>query len=284
LKQDRIDITKERYSFWLPNMGYTEINDQTNSTEVTYLYPDGKIIFYRKMAITYTCPFRYEMIPNDHHYCASIGYIQNANTDQVELIKSKIFNKNTPKYFTWSFDYEIKAQKNVQTSSGFQYQMSGVELEFYLKRNPSFLLMLFMFPSLMFTILAYASFYIDKNVAPARVTMCITNILNAISLLTSTNKYIPNVPYQTWLVDFLTWNLIFTIVPMIQFAILNSTIMTYNSYNSKINNLIQDIKASIDKEKDLSPQQANIPMQVINKSQKKISLQVRKQITGGDVI
>jgi len=141
-----------------------------------------------------------------------------------------------------------------------------------------------MFPSLTFTILAYTSFYIDKGVPPARVTMCITNILNAISLLTSTNKYIPNVPYPTWLVDFLTWNLIFTIVPMIQYAILNSSMITYAGYNSKINGSIQDIKASIAKEKDLTDRQKDVPMSVIVKSRKKIAKQVRNQITGGDVI
>ncbi len=74
---------------------------------------------------------------------------------------------------------------------------------------------LFVLPSVLFVVLAYTSFWIDKNVAPARVTLVITNILNAISLLVSTNSYIPNVPYKTWLQDFLMWNLIFTVIPMI---------------------------------------------------------------------
>ena len=74
---------------------------------------------------------------------------------------------------------------------------------------------IFVAPSIIFVVLAYCSFWIDKNMAPARVTLVITNILNAISLLVSTNTYIPNVPYKTWLQAFLTWNLIFTIIPMI---------------------------------------------------------------------
>ena len=74
---------------------------------------------------------------------------------------------------------------------------------------------LFVSPSIIFVILAYSSFWIDKNGAPARVSLVITNILNTISLLVSTNSYIPNVPYKTWLQDFLIWNLFFTIAPMI---------------------------------------------------------------------
>jgi hypothetical protein len=96
---------------------------------------------------------------------------------------------------------------------------------------------LFIIPSLMFTILAYTSFYIDQNVAPARVTLCITNVLNSISLLSSTQKYIPNVPYNTWLTEFLLYNLIFTIIPMIQYGVLNSCTVIYNKENAKIGNI-----------------------------------------------
>jgi hypothetical protein len=80
----------------------------------------------------------------------------------------------------------------------------------------------------MFTLLAYSSFFIDQGAAPARVTLCITNILNSISLLVSTNKYIPNVPYNTWLTEFLMLNLVFTVIPMIEYGILNSCSTAYD--------------------------------------------------------
>jgi len=56
-------------------MGYTETNDIVNSTEVTYIYPNGTVLFYRKLAVTFTCPFSYEIIPNDKHHCNSRTYI-----------------------------------------------------------------------------------------------------------------------------------------------------------------------------------------------------------------
>jgi hypothetical protein len=48
-------------------------------------------------------------------------------------------------------------------------------------------------------VLAYTSFFIDKNAAPARVILVITNIINPMNLLISTTSYVPNVPYKTWL-------------------------------------------------------------------------------------
>lgn len=76
---------------------------------------------------------------------------------------------------------------------------SGLKFIFKLKRQPLFLSKLFVYPSIIFVILAYTSFFIDKNGAPARITVIITNILNNITLMVSTLDYLPIVPYETWL-------------------------------------------------------------------------------------
>lgn len=93
--------------------------------------------------------------------------------------------------------------------------MSGLEFYFLLNRQPNFIEKMFVYPTIIFVILAYTSFFIDKNGAPARVTVVITNIFNTVSLLVSTIDYIPLVPYSTWLRDFLMWNLYFTVIPII---------------------------------------------------------------------
>jgi len=48
LKESRIDITRDRYSIWIPFIGYTHENFSKNSSEVTYIYPEGRVVFYRK--------------------------------------------------------------------------------------------------------------------------------------------------------------------------------------------------------------------------------------------
>ncbi len=100
---------------------------------------------------------------------------------------------------------------------------SGVRMVFRFQRDSQFLTKIFVGPSIIFVVLAYITFWIDSRKAPARVIFIITNILNAISLLVSTNSYIPDVPHKTWLQNFLIWNLVFTVVPMVQYAILNAS-------------------------------------------------------------
>lgn len=76
---------------------------------------------------------------------------------------------------------------------------SGIMINFNFSRNPGFFNQIFVVPSIIFVVLAYATFWIDSQKASARVIFAITNILNAIYLLVGTNDYIPQVPYQTWL-------------------------------------------------------------------------------------
>lgn len=64
-EKKKFDISKERYSIWMPNIAYTEVSGQVNSTETMYVYSTGRVIFYRKLAATFTCPFSFENIPND---------------------------------------------------------------------------------------------------------------------------------------------------------------------------------------------------------------------------
>jgi multisubunit Na+/H+ antiporter MnhC subunit len=66
-------------------------------------------------------------------------------------------------------------------------------------RSHNFYTKIFIIPSIILVILAYITFWINSKKAPARVILGITNINSAISLLISTNNYIPQVPYSTWL-------------------------------------------------------------------------------------
>jgi len=100
----------------------------------------------------------------------------------------------------------------------------------------------------MFTLLAYSSFFIDQNVPPARVTLCITNVLNSIAILVKVESYVPSVPYANWMSEFLLYNLVFTIIPLIEYGVVNSCTVIFNQQNAKIANTLTDMKNMIIKE------------------------------------
>jgi hypothetical protein len=125
------------------------------------------------------------------------------------------FDTNFQTYMSW-YVYIFKNENNdVRIPNLPTSIMSGLEFSFQLNRQPSFMEKMFVYPTIIFVILAYTSFFIDKNGAPARVTVVITNIFNTVSLLVSTIDYIPLVSYSTWLRNFLMWNLYFTVIPIV---------------------------------------------------------------------
>lgn len=198
------------------------------------MYPNGTVVLYKEIDLTITCQFDYTNIPTDFHTCETVAYMQNEFTDTGMLRWVDKFNENRKHQFmTWDIQMQYDEDVSIRWKSVPDGLGSGLKFSFSFKRDSYFLGKLFINPSIIFVILAYSSFWIDKNEAAARVSLVITNILNAISLIVSTNGYIPNVPYKTWLQDFLMWNLFFTVLPMVQYAILNSSTVTY-TYRKKL--------------------------------------------------
>ena len=73
----------------------------------------------------------------------------------------------------------------------------------------------FIFPSVLFVAISYSSFWINKESAPARVTLAIMTILISINFLSAIHRYLPQIPYNTWLSNYMLGIQIFTVVTMI---------------------------------------------------------------------
>jgi hypothetical protein len=84
---------------------------------------------------------------------------------------------------------------------------------------------------------------------------------------------------KIWLQNFLLWNLIFTIVPIIEFAILNASQVSFNSRKKNIKTLVDELTALAAK----SGQQ-DLPETILNDSRKLISRKARQKIVGGDFL
>jgi len=228
-KNSRIDMSGELDRIWKPIIAYTELSDSDLNNLICFLYPNGTVVIKRQVNLKITCLFDYEKIPGDQHDCQTTAYIMNEFTDTAILQFSDVFLNSAPvTYTTWKVTLSEGQPSFIRYKTAPEGYSSGLTFTFHFHRVKQFLMKLFIVPSILFVILAYCSFYINKMVAPARVTLCVTNILNAISLLGNSQKYIPDVPYGAWLTQFMTWNMIYTVVPMIQYALLNAAI-TYNA-------------------------------------------------------
>lgn len=77
----------------------------------------------------------------------------------------------------------------------------------------------------------------------------------------------------------MTWNLVFTTIPILQYAMLNSSTVEYGQTKSKINNLFLELKALANKENKWNEVES-----LLNLCRKELSHILRKNLTGGEML
>lgn len=128
-----------------------------------YVYPEGRVVFYRKRQLSIKCEFNFARIPSDEHNCFTTSYISNNFVDTAVLRYEKRDDVPRPDvgFLTWDIKLKSLSETRIKYKTSASSSYSGIKLGFFFKRQSDFLFRLFIIPSLMFTLLAYSSFYID---------------------------------------------------------------------------------------------------------------------------
>lgn len=117
-----------------------------------------------------------------------------------------------------------------------QNYYSAIMLDIWMERDWTYMLYNTIFPSLLFTFMSYIGLFIDKNGVPGRA------YLGSIAIVININAYIlPKTTGYTWIGNFLLGCLIFGVLTMIEYCILNYSTCTYNALTAKIEDMITQI-------------------------------------------
>ncbi|CDW81147.1 gamma-aminobutyric acid receptor subunit rho-3-like [Stylonychia lemnae] len=283
IRNSRLDISEYRYNIWRPNLGYTELNKLVNLTETVFLYPNGTITNYRKILLTLTCQFDYKNSPGNLQQCITTTYIQNEFSDTATLTWMNKFDEERSKdYLSWTLALSKFQNVDVRWKTEPTGVSSGVEIELQFSKTQTFFQKIFIIPSIILVVLAYITFWIDPKRAPARVIFVhfeLRIIINTTSFLASTTTKIPQVAEETWQNSFFIWNLVFTVVPIVQYAILNASIKYFEETTKKTEILYQELQAIA--EKLDNPME---PELILADSRKLIAKSLRQRILGGDFL
>lgn len=144
-------------------------------------------------------------------------------------------------YVSFRFDLiePEKAELFYHTKQEATY--SGAPFVIRFVREPGFFLTYYIFPSLLFVGIGYCAFFIDKNAAPARVSLGIVAILINININSKAQSILPKISYRTWLGNFLLGTLLMSTIQMAEYAVLNYCTTTYNQYRNRINTIVSEI-------------------------------------------
>jgi len=114
-----------------------------------------------------------------------------------------------------------------------------------MKRDSYFYMSYYVVPSVIFIIVAYSSFWVDANAAPARCGLSITIILITINFQTQLSTVLPPIDSGIWLESYFTGVLVFTCVAMIEYTFVNFTSVNYAAMKGQIEEMVQNIKKSV---------------------------------------
>ena len=158
---------------------FSNTGQQKNVTETAYLYANGTVLWVTQYELIVNCIFNFAEIPSDSHYCNFYPYQDDLYDTLGDLYHLSLFpSEQQLSYRTYQVSMVYEGRFDIMQSADLSGRLPGMGYTLYLNRQPLFLFKVFIIPSLLFVILAYSSFYVNKESAPARVTLSITNILN----------------------------------------------------------------------------------------------------------
>jgi gamma-aminobutyric acid receptor subunit alpha len=104
---------------------------------------------------------------------------------------------------------------------------SAIVFSLKLKRDSYFYITYYVIPSLIFVIISYCSFWIDKNATTARCSIAITTTVITIQFYIGINTVLPPINYPVWLSTYFTGILIYTCLTMLEYAAVNFSTLNY---------------------------------------------------------
>ena len=242
-----LDLTPYIAQIWIPNFVFTRnVKDKDILDQRLSLSRTGILSYTKRLILSLKCPFNYRNLPLDKHDCSFVLYPLYYDQNILDI---QIGNEqDNGKYVTYtrkdlnSFDissFQFK-EFNIATTDVKMYYSDeiykGLKFKVVIERIWNYYLFSLIIPSILFCILSYCGFWIDKNGVPGRV------YLGSLAILININAYTQlNIYDTTWLGSFLLGCITFGCLTMVEYCILNYCMYTYTNLSKKIEEMITDI-------------------------------------------
>nr|XP_054751755.1 glycine receptor subunit alpha-1-like [Lytechinus pictus] len=245
---ERILVANEGAIIWSPDLyflyeksGHAHVLTVPNI--VTTIQPDGTIFRSSRISLTSACYMVLHRFPFDSQRCTlnvlSYSYttkdmILDTSDENVEIPDGLIM----PSFIlqsVWTRDDEVLV------SAGGNFSMINVHFEFQ-RQMQSFLLTVYI-PSMLLVSLAWLSFCIDAQAAPARVSLGITTVLTVTTMTSGIQESLPVVTYAKAIDIWLAACLFFVFMALLEYALANYLLTLHRKRKEAIEALEASLKS-----------------------------------------
>ncbi|XP_068695496.1 gamma-aminobutyric acid receptor subunit beta-like [Montipora foliosa] len=220
----RLAFNPEMLKFiWVPDTHFPGIKDGlrhdiTDENEVVRLQPNGSVLYSMRLKVTSQCPMDLRNFPMDTQKC---------------LLKIEAFSYDDKEMtLSWHKENPVTVSKNIEIPS---YTLAGhrwfsdievfttggyslLTIEFDLHRRLGFHMIQIYLPCYLIVVLAWVSFWVDREQTAARIAMGITTVLTMATLIGSARTSLPKVSYIKSLELFLIMCFLFVFSAILEYA------------------------------------------------------------------
>ncbi|XP_072020849.1 glycine receptor subunit alpha-2-like [Amphiura filiformis] len=214
---------------WVPDLYFLyEKNSHhhfvTQANKLMWVYPDGNALVSSRISVTVTCNMNLKNFPMDAQSC-TLQIMSYAYSIKDLILTIQDVDLEVPDNLTVSkFDIVdiVSGNMNLAYAIG-DYSVAFVR--FYFQRQMQSYMLVAYVPSLLLVVLAWVSFWIDAQAAPARVTLGVTTVLTATTLTANTQESLPTETHAKAIDVWLVACLIFVFLALLEYAMANYLIV-----------------------------------------------------------
>lgn len=219
---------EEMANIWTPDLYFGNQADKTEEVgDAVWLDSTGYVFWSTQMDLTLSCEMQFKDFPYDQQECG-IDVAKFASSDEeVQLVpmewKGAVTMENyeeneLPRGGTPEWNI-LKVYPVIQEGDNVKY--SSMKFIFELQRKSEYYSSFVIQPCIMFVTIAYASFFVNRSAAPARVGMSTIGFLANTNFLVAQLGQIPRLGKDVFLLKFVQLCVWFCFYSIIEYALCN---------------------------------------------------------------
>ncbi|XP_030828413.1 glycine receptor subunit alpha-3-like isoform X1 [Strongylocentrotus purpuratus] len=212
--------------FWTPDLFFLyeksgHRHDLTVPNIVTTIQPDGTVFRSSRISLTSACYMDLQRFPFDRQRCSLNIMSYSLSTKHMKLVTNDDDVETEEKLIIPSFVLKSIRTTNEDLVYSTAGNFSLVKVIFTFQRQMQSFLLTVYIPSILLVTVAWLSFCIDAQAAPARVSLGITTVLTITTMTSGIQESLPVVTYAKAIDVWLAACLIFVFTALIEYALAN---------------------------------------------------------------
>lgn len=232
-KQPGLDFLTPGYEYgrtlWFPDTFFLNekesfIHAVPSKNEFVKIFPNGDVVKSARLSVTFSCEMNFINYPMDKQNCRipieSYGHTAN------DIIFSWKDSQNSVQ-FSQDIVLPLLHIKGVNTRADIvsvpsgNYSRLSLTLEF--EREIAYYLVQIYIPCVMIVVMAWISFFLNKNASSIRAVMCIAGLLSLIVEIQCINSFVPKTSYAKALDLYTGICMTLAFIALVEFAFVSNT-------------------------------------------------------------